>query len=586
MSVIAASCSTAWAQNSGIEINNSVALKNLGGELFSNLTTPKLSKLYSPMMAKAPSTREELRAMYAYPQGAYFWGLNNKGQSNSNFILFGGAGYNAPWEFENRSTEGATYTWYMQDQQATTGVDAEGNFSFITVPAAQYPMPKLVVSSEGSKTATYQFGTEVDKSGVVPQATMLVSAYVEESMSFTEGDIHYGGYYGNYQDSEDPYAFGCGIVREGEKSTGVAAFFEKPMIPVYVERMSTTILTDASVPMPADGTIKIELRKVGENREITSEVIATGSGKASDLEAIGDEGMYYLPFYFTEIDPETGAEIQYNPTIKDAFVAFITGLDQPGFDFGFTFCQAMSPITHPGNFYNMFGDKLVPADEYQIEDGENINACNSFLAMEGIMNCLEMFEGCEYVVAPKEGGEVYFQYPLNPKEGEETQTYNFIQIMSSYSLEDKSGDATVWFDDVPSWLSITPNEDLWEEDRSLRFYVEAEPLPSDMESRQATLTFRSFGVEATSTVLQGIIAEGITNTEVSAVKAMRNGENFDLTYPAGITSVTVLNAAGQTVATYELPQEGQFTLPAANLVKGLYILNFNGERTAGVKIMK
>ena len=52
----------------------------------------------------------------------------------------------------------------------------------------------------------------------------------------------------------------------------------------------------------------------------------------------------------------------------------------------------------------------------------------------------------------------------------------------------------------------------------------------------------------------------------------------------GINNVNIVNIAGQTIATYELPASGQFTIPAANLSKGIYLLKFNNNQT--IKVVK
>lgn len=67
------------------------------------------------------------------------------------------------------------------------------------------------------------------------------------------------------------------------------------------------------------------------------------------------------------------------------------------------------------------------------------------------------------------------------------------------------------------------------------------------------------------------------------IKAYVNGANVEVSYPETVTSVQVVNVAGQVVATYAL--EGtSATIPAANLVNGLYLLKFDNGAT--VKVMK
>ena len=67
------------------------------------------------------------------------------------------------------------------------------------------------------------------------------------------------------------------------------------------------------------------------------------------------------------------------------------------------------------------------------------------------------------------------------------------------------------------------------------------------------------------------------------IKVVSSVNAFELTYPEAVTSVQVVNVAGQVIATYAL--EGtSATIPAANLVNGLYLLKFDNGAT--VKVMK
>jgi hypothetical protein len=71
----------------------------------------------------------------------------------------------------------------------------------------------------------------------------------------------------------------------------------------------------------------------------------------------------------------------------------------------------------------------------------------------------------------------------------------------------------------------------------------------------------------------------------SASKVFRQGDDFVLSYPSAATSVSVYNITGQRVAEYKLNATGTYTLPAANLANGVYVLKFNGANST-VKILK
>jgi hypothetical protein len=85
-------------------------------------------------------------------------------------------------------------------------------------------------------------------------------------------------------------------------------------------------------------------------------------------------------------------------------------------------------------------------------------------------------------------------------------------------------------------------------------------------------------VEASGSKIEDLAAQTLT-------KAVRQGNDFVLSYPASATSVSAYNVDGQKVAEYKLNTSGTYTMPAANLANGVYVLKFNGSNTV-VKILK
>ncbi|KAA6301974.1 MAG: hypothetical protein EZS26_001790 [Candidatus Ordinivivax streblomastigis] len=81
-------------------------------------------------------------------------------------------------------------------------------------------------------------------------------------------------------------------------------------------------------------------------------------------------------------------------------------------------------------------------------------------------------------------------------------------------------------------------------------------------------------------------ATGIPTIAKDATKAVRQGNDFVLSYPTSTSSVSVYNVAGQRIAEYKLNATGTYTLPAANLANGVYVLKFNDAQSTAVKILK
>jgi hypothetical protein len=101
-----------------------------------------------------------------------------------------------------------------------------------------------------------------------------------------------------------------------------------------------------------------------------------------------------------------------------------------------------------------------------------------------------------------------------------------------------------------------------------------------------TLDWRlaSYAFMIRANVEPGAVKIGDVTTQTLA-QAARQGDNFLLSYPAGVSSVSVYNVAGQKVAEYKLNASGTYTMQTANLANGVYVLKFNGSNTV-VKILK
>jgi alpha-L-arabinofuranosidase len=79
---------------------------------------------------------------------------------------------------------------------------------------------------------------------------------------------------------------------------------------------------------------------------------------------------------------------------------------------------------------------------------------------------------------------------------------------------------------------------------------------------------------------------GMLVNKTKGTNAVRQGDDFLLTYPSNVTSASIYNLAGQHIDEYSLNSGGICLLPAGNLSKGVYILKFNGEKTDAVKLLK
>jgi alpha-L-arabinofuranosidase len=66
----------------------------------------------------------------------------------------------------------------------------------------------------------------------------------------------------------------------------------------------------------------------------------------------------------------------------------------------------------------------------------------------------------------------------------------------------------------------------------------------------------------------------------------RQGDNFKLTYPSGVTSFSLYNMDGKYLCERPLDTAGDYLIPANQLSNGVYILKLNGENEMTLKLLK
>lgn len=139
----------------------------------------------------------------------------------------------------------------------------------------------------------------------------------------------------------------------------------------------------------------------------------------------------------------------------------------------------------------------------------------------------------------------------------------------------------------PDWVTIAADTTGYGSTGTFPIRVTAEALPTGMTNRHGWITVSMYGFERGIRIGQGTGWSGVETTVAEAeVSANVVAGDFVLTYGEGVDKVDVYNVAGSLVASYALPANGSFTVPASDLAKGLYVLNFTGEKKATVKVVK
>lgn len=487
---------------------------------------------------------------YRRPSGHLISGLSTDYLALTGNVIVGHAYTPTLWKGEVKYQE--SVSWSFSDADLAPIESYSEQNPVVTLPFGLYNTPLLTATGKGNTRVEFQLGSDGEYSliGLGGENIWLGENDEEIKLGLGNYDLQYG------------LAFYTGVNAEGMVDygtfKGVANYFEKPASKYMFETFYVHL--GNIVPKP-DEPVKLNIYAVNENNSL-GEIIASSETWPEDFifayhyDEEDDDGdvegtdLYTIPFKFMAIDSE-GREHESYLEIDDRFVA---------------------------EFYNYQSADIL----FQYEDhptGENyayisleeglvsLNATSALFDMDAAFPFLHT-EDNRYE-APVTGGTKSFE-------------------ISTYWLPDGW-----WLDEnLPDWISFgEPSTDFTAGIVTLPVVVDA--LPSTVSGRSANIYIASYACNLTLQIKQGSAdwarPTGITTVKANRakeVKVVRQGDRFVLSYPAGTTSVAVYNAAGQRIAEYALNPSGTYSIPAARLPKGIYILKFAGKTNEAVKVVK
>jgi len=483
-------------------------------------------------------------ALYMRPQGFFNVGmLRDWGSYKGGLDLMLGHAYDETiWR--NLSIESDTYSWAFDNPDGSNTIVTRTEKN----PDVPYPfgywfdMPILTASGYG-KSSTYQWGVS-DKRYFQPGG----DTYVDETSILGVGnyDLAYDFWIYTYEDPDDGYIFGTNIDNSIE---GVANYFEKPVHRYILEGVWAALGVFSGFPAATEFTMVIHRVVDG----YVEDVIATSTCTKADVVALA-EYAYTMPFSgFITIDPETGLEVENEYLeIEDAILIEIKGFNNiPGSEICFLNQEFDVDPKNENNAYFFSPDRKLWHYDGATSLILNLEITYSFL-----------FADSDTFIVPEGGGEKDFD------------------ITTYFSPE------AWWFEnELPNWmgLGLKFDDDTWETILKLT----AQPLPTSIDSREATIKIVTFGADMSILVKQDRVTNLKPVIDVATSKVVSKNNNFELTYNQGYSAVSIYNIAGQKVASYRLPSSGSFTIPAGNYSKGVYIFGFSGVNgTSAVKTIK
>ena len=294
----------------------------------------------------------------------------------------------------------------------------------------------------------------------------------------------------------------------GKNYTGwnaCAIYCEKPENP-YVLRGAAIRYAFYMSPEPVELTLRIYKVGAHEPREMTfGDMIA--EAKATLPASPGEETSGGLYFTFTEVDEEYGLVSEITPEIDDEIYVVLSGYDN----------EAIQRFAVP--LSADIWDEGIGETGYniQLDDEGNVGVARSLNAM---------FSGFKGYSAPGIFLDVTFPFLINNYTNDPsvrkydaagnltydgTEDLHYGNNFSVYTTESSDmWDITLANgDDVPSWLTLTPEDEYEDGEFSgeVNVGIAVEPLPAGLEGRKAVVRFKILGHHHDLTIIQGEVAE-------------------------------------------------------------------------------
>ena len=500
---------------------------------------------------------------YIRPEGTFFPGMTWNGSSYNLALIFGKS--YTDWKFRNVSTGATSFTWAVHGliDNPNTGKpfftqDSEGNGTANYIGNGLYYPPQLKAGSD-----TYEYGQDIGVNGA------LVGC--DDIYSLSNIDLAYfEGWY--LQTGTASYYFGNPVQAGMPLDRGLGVYYEKPQVPLSIISIGVHLFSKSGNVMPSNSPLKMTiypLTSAGKpdwNNPIASSEIYKEELTPAFKFKNDPTQIYHARFAFTEYDEFTGLEKDVTLVLEEAFVTVLSFDTSKTFDFGVLFADAPHiPYIYGSSVFYSGGKEY----SLTVSATDKNNGCDMAFTIEGLLNTLEIDEESNNLTVPKAGG-----YAVD-KEG-----YNDIVFYSSFPFDEDIFEIT-----SSDWLTVDEYSNEYFDDWDVFLLTVKGTAFQGEGGRTGYVTVSSYGISATLTVTQGVT--GISSPKIDITTATRNGDDFILNYPATTTSVTVYNVAGQKVASYKLPSNGTFTVPAGNYSTGVYLFNFSGTNgNSAVKVMK
>lgn len=537
-------------------------------------------------------------SLYQRPEGTYPYTVmgssagTDAGASYS-YQAVAGSAFSKPWIFRNLSSNATSYSWdwgsdvnYSTETNASFSID---NMSFLV--KGYYYVP-LLNSINGSDTSYYSLADLQWEDGIYPSrmsasgdiAYLGLADYWGNTAEQNSSGISFWIYadpYGTSLDSKyDGYVFGScrrefdevdATTIANTRTNEVVVAYEKPMSPLVIKDLTYLITSEISSPIAQNVNLQLDLVKIDSEGKITSDTIASSTIYSTDLVAQGN-GLFYMPVYFYDTDPETGREMQVSVRVEDEFAIILSGLQQDGINMGI-----FSDYGNKTDNSSYFGKINEDTGEfYGYYGASDANGLNVYLSLNAYFDYLYTDEISRTLFVGKDGG-----FAVDSLGQDGGFVYSFFKDVT----DSITGEDLIWIDEneIPDWISVSYDNSYYDEYEGLLFYFEASALPEGVNYRRADINIKSLGAQTTITVLQSLHS-GINDVQNSDFKLNQTASGYSVNCGNLVENIVLYDITGKLIQSYNSVsnKQIQIDLPA----KGIYLLKIAGEVERNIKLIR
>lgn len=492
-------------------------------------------------------------ALYQRPDGTFLVGTSRDFYSASIPMIFGPAFAEVTWQ--NMSSQYATdFEWqYQTAEDGAVETTTERDLK-VSYPFGLVSVPTLQAKAVGSQTTSYKY-SGVDGDGNVVDGNVLAGGsplFYFQNIGATqlgagEYDINLG--LAALTAAEGSYYFGSGAYDIFYKTNyGLGTVVSAPYSKYVIESVWIPFYR-----LSADPDVEFTLSVYTKDEFGDWEKMATSTCKMADVKQESVPGIDPYIMEFTDFKME-GMELALSELeIDSEIMVEVEGFDQEGVK---EYCPLNqgenSPVKQTGSFVlqkETFG-QTVYKYRTNVSDLLVNYYCPFLINFDAFYSFIHADESVIYV--NKEGGskDVLIDVPYEAA---------LVEV----------DDYTVPF---PEWLSVEVSDT---DMPKVKLTATVAPLPAGETERRFAFNVSVPGADPLKMEVVQTSESSVASVSQQAVRVVRNGDSWQISYPQGYESVSVVNMSGLKLADYQLSESGTSLVPASDFSRGVYLLVFN-----------